>query len=108
MKSFSIISVLLVLFIGWIFIGSTPHNRIERFCQPVMWMGNIGESILLLVGSDSKNTVTKYTSELDYGCRYATWRLFYGQEFEEEQKRKKDKSRGVVNSNEPEDDGIIM
>jgi hypothetical protein len=112
MKSISIFSIFFVLFIGWVILGPTPDKRIERSCQPIVWVGNIAVSFSLLVGSErGKNTIEGYTEDVDYGCRYSVWRLMYGPEYDKQMKDQKtnvpaENEKDKSNGSEPS--GIIM
>lgn len=114
MKTFSVVGAGFVIFLLWVMIASTPTKRIERTCQPVLWVGNIAESVALLFGSNSgKNSVTNSFESADYACRYSVWRLFYGKEYEEKMKKKKSSSGSITGFKENEDqeavdDGVVM
>lgn len=69
--------ILFLAFVGWIFIASNPTDRIEHFCRPVEWSGNIATSIAALIVPSQQKTVQTWFDKFDYGCQYATWRLIY-------------------------------
>ena len=68
-------------FVVWIFMASTPPKRIEHFCAPVTWTGNVATSGTALVLPDQQTTVQKWFDKGEYGCEYVTWRLFYQAEY---------------------------
>lgn len=78
MKPFSsLLGIGLLVFIGWIAIGGQPTVRIERFCSPVSWTGNIVTSLFELGAPSIVPYISNGFSNTEYGCRYATWRVLY-------------------------------
>jgi len=69
--------LLFLAFVGWIFISSSPTQRIEHFCQPVAWVGNVSTSVTALLVPSQQANVQKWFDKFEYGCRYMTWRLIY-------------------------------
>lgn len=68
-------------FVVWVFVASTPTDRIENGCRPVGWAGNVVTSLTALVLPDQQRRVEKWFDKLEYGCRYMTWRLFYQEKY---------------------------
>lgn len=69
--------LLFLAFVGWIFLSSNPNERIEHFCRPVGWMGNVSTSATAMVVPAQQITVQNWFDKFEYGCRYMTWRLIY-------------------------------
>lgn len=88
-KSFSIVTILMVMYIGWIFLASDSQVRIERVCHPVVWGGNVAVSVTSLTFNDSQDSVQEAFNNLDYGCRFTVWRLFYEKEYLEALEKQK-------------------
>ena len=70
-------AILFVLWAGWIVMATSNTARIERFCQPVLWTGNIATSITALTVSKYQDNVEEAFNSFDYGCRYSVWRLLF-------------------------------
>lgn len=85
MRGGSLFGILLVVWIGWIVLATSEEQRIGRFCQPVLWTGNIFTSITALTVSKYQGKVEEAFEGFDYGCRYSVWRLFYEKEWLQEQ-----------------------
>ena len=78
----TIVGVALFLFIGSIFMESTPQARLAKTCSPVRWTGNVMGSISALSDSEKvTRNITLGTDEWDYGCQFTLWRLMYGKEY---------------------------
>lgn len=73
--------LLFLAFVGWIFVAGTPTDRIDHFCRPISWTGNVVVSMSALVLPKSQTTVQGYFDKVDYGCQYMTWRLFYQSDY---------------------------
>jgi len=87
MKSIPILGLGLIGFLLWVVLASTADKRIEHTCQPVLWVGNVLESVILLgVGESEANRIRHFFEEVDYGCRFSVWRFFYGEEYEAKMK----------------------
>lgn len=78
MKPFSsLIGISLLIFIGWIAVGGQPTERIERFCRPVSWTGNIVSSLFQLGAPGIVPYISNGFTNTEYGCRYTSWRVLY-------------------------------
>lgn len=73
--------LLFLAFVGWIFVSSSPTQRIEHFCQPVGWAGNVSTSVTALLVPTQQVSVQKWFDKFEYGCQYMTWRLLYQAEY---------------------------
>jgi len=69
--------LLVLLFIGYIFIAPQPDQRIERACAHIQWGGNVATSLAALTTPAGELYVQTGMDKLDYGCQYSLWRLFY-------------------------------
>lgn len=69
--------LLFLAFVGWIFMSSSPTTRIEHFCKPVGWVGNVSTSVTSLIVPTQQANVQKWFDKFEYGCQYMTWRLIY-------------------------------
>ncbi len=78
-----IIGLLLLLFLGWTFVSSSGTERIQRFCAPVSWVGNVAVSAAALASPDSQKALGKTMNKVTYGCEYMVWRLFYQSTYNE-------------------------
>lgn len=72
---------LFLAFVAWIFIAGDGNKRIENFCAPVGWTGNLVVSLASLTVSDQASSTQKWFDKFEYGCRYMTWRVFYQKEY---------------------------
>ena len=69
-----------LMFLGWVFLASTPQERMDRSCS---WVGGTGAlveatgEVFTSPGSDTVLTIREYTNKLEYGCQYIIWRAFY-------------------------------
>jgi hypothetical protein len=91
--------LLFLAFVGWIFISSSPTERIEHLCRPVHWSGNIATSFSALIVPSQQSNVQKWFDKFEYGCQYMTWRLLYQADY--------NKAIGVDPNNKPLEDGDI-
>jgi hypothetical protein len=90
--------LLFLAFVGWIFISANPNQRIEHFCRPVGWVGNVSTSVTSLIVPSQQTNVQKWFDKFEYGCQYMTWRLIYQAEY--------NKAMGIDQSNQiPKADG---
>lgn len=78
-----IIGLALLLFLGWVFVSSSGTERIQRFCAPVAWVGNVTVSATALASPDSQKSVGRSMNKVTYGCEYLVWRLFYQSSYNE-------------------------
>lgn len=91
-----IIGLAVLLFLGWIFVSSSGTERIQHFCAPVGWVGNVAVSAAALSSPDSQKALGKTMDKVVYGCEYMTWRLFYQANYNEYMQ-----SRGRKGTNAP-------
>lgn len=69
-----------LMFLGYVFLGSTPQERMDRSCS---WVGGVGAlveaggELATSPGSDTVRTIREYTDKTEYGCQYIIWRAFY-------------------------------
>lgn len=68
-------------FVVWILAAAAPDKRIENFCRPVVWTGNVVTSMSALVLPQHQTRVQGWFNNLDYGCQYTVWRLFYQDDY---------------------------
>jgi len=89
-KPFSgILGVSVLVFVAWVFLASTPGERIDRGCRPIGWMGNLLTSVFAVGAPSFSEAIHKGFRNTEYTCQYAIWRLFFEREWleHEEQKR---------------------
>lgn len=80
-------------FVVWIFIAASPSSRINHFCKPVGWAGNVVTSLTSLVLPSQDKVIQGWFESLEYGCQYTTWRLFYQEDYNKwVEQSKKDKA----------------
>lgn len=69
-------------FVGWVLLAGSGGGRIDRFCGPVGWSGNVVVSVsALATGPAGQKKVQDVFNRAEYGCRYVTWRLFYQKDY---------------------------
>lgn len=73
--------MLFLAFVAWVFIAGSPLDRINHFCRPVGWTGNVVVSLSALVLPAQQARVQGYSDKMEYGCQYLTWRLFYQESY---------------------------
>ncbi|WP_018234317.1 hypothetical protein [Thioalkalivibrio thiocyanodenitrificans] len=76
-----IFSLLVIVYIGWMFLAPDSSTRIERACAPIEWTGNLAVSVTALTVPDGQVTVRESFEKLDYGCQYTLWRAFYERDY---------------------------
>lgn len=81
LKAISGSALLMVIFACWILLASSQEERINRSCYPIVWFGNILESIALLTVESWAEGVKEQALDVDYGCRYVVWRVFYEDDY---------------------------
>ena len=64
-------------FVFWIIAATMPNQRIENACRPIGWTGSLVTSVSALVLPSQQGAVQGFFDRFEYGCRYAAWRLFY-------------------------------
>lgn len=85
MKGGGLFSILMVLFVGWVFIASSDEERLVRACKPTQWIGGFATSIVDLTAPKYSSTVDGWIDSLEYSCQYMLWRLFYESAWLEQQ-----------------------
>jgi hypothetical protein len=73
----SVFGVLMIVFIFWIITGGHGGARIERFCRPIGWAGNVVTSAFAIGAPSLRNSVSQVFANTEYACNYASWRLVY-------------------------------
>lgn len=73
--------LLFLAFVGWIFLASNPTDRIQHFCRPVGWTGNVATSATALLVPSQQKSVNKWFEKFEYSCQYMTWRLIYQEDY---------------------------
>lgn len=73
--------LIFLAFVAWVFVASTPQERIANACRPIGWAGNVVVSVSALVLPSQQATVQGYSNKVEYGCQYLTWRLFYQERY---------------------------
>ena len=76
-----VFSMIFVFFIGYVVISTDPHERLERACQPVDWMGNLTLSLVAFVKPDAQAGVNSFFEKTDYACQYTLWRLLHEKDY---------------------------
>lgn len=92
LKGGGLASILLVVFLGWVFIADGGMARIERICKPVQWVGTVAESATDLTIPQYSRKVDGWVDSLEFSCQYTVWRLFYEKEWQESQEQKQEES----------------
>lgn len=86
-KPFSgILGVLVLLYIGWVFLAGHPSERIDRGCRPIGWAGNVLTSVAAVAAPSFAQATHRVFKNTEYTCQYAVWRLMYEREWYEHQK----------------------
>lgn len=73
--------LLFIFFVVLIFITGDAHQRIERACKPIDWVGSVVVSLSALVLPQHQVRVKGWFDGLDYGCQYTVWRVFYQDDY---------------------------
>lgn len=68
-------------FVFWIIAAADPNQRIQNGCRPIGWTGNVVTSLSALVLPKQQVTVQKWFDDVEYGCRFTVWRLFYQEDY---------------------------
>lgn len=84
-----IIGVAMAAWLLWIAVVTSPKERMERTCAPVVWTGKIGVSMAMLADTSEKSakSTADWFEGANYGCQYTLWRLFYEDEWKKETAR---------------------
>lgn len=78
LKPFSMIFFILVMvWMGGIFLTSNTQTRIERACSPVTVSDKIVVAMVQLVYEEWALDAHKMMLQMEYGCRYTVWKTFY-------------------------------
>lgn len=76
-----LLSLPLLVFVLWIFIAPVPEQRMERFCAPIGWVGNLTTSTTALTKEEHTATAQSWADKMQYSCEYLLWRLFYQKDY---------------------------
>ncbi|MBK3779937.1 hypothetical protein G3A43_06690 [Paraburkholderia aspalathi] len=76
-----LLGIPVLMFVWWVFTAPVPQQRIERVCEPINWVGNLGTSATALATDTHTGTAERWSSKLDYSCQYMIWRLFYQKDY---------------------------
>lgn len=87
MRMLSTFTIIFLLFSGWILITPSPAERINKACAPIIWAGEIVESVAMFSGAGLADSVRESSRSIDYGCRFTVWRFFYEKDWAEQQER---------------------
>jgi len=79
------LSMAFLLFVGWIFLATDPHERLDRGCRPVDWTGNLVLSLSAFVYPQGQTAVDATFKKIDYACQYTVWRLIYEEDWKAQQ-----------------------
>lgn len=86
LKPFSLIFFIMVMaWIGAIFISSDPQVRMDRTCVPVEYMDKAGTGGMQLVDPTWGQATHKFFENMQYGCRFVVWRMFYEEDWKRAQ-----------------------
>ena len=80
--------ILLVVFIGWIFVAESPHTRLQRACAPVNWVGRASLSTVALIHPEWEVGTRRFFQKTDYDCQYVLWSQFYAPTWHKLQKKR--------------------
>lgn len=108
MRMLSTTAILFFIFMAYILLATTPMARIERACMPVVWTGNVTESVALLLSPRYAKSTERWFQKTDYGCRYVIWRFFYEEEYLEYKKTSDGSDGTSLESAEQDDSNIIF
>lgn len=89
---FSGFMVFFGIFLVFVFLATTAEERFGRACKPVIWTGNVVESITMLIHDDWTDNVRSGFKSADYGCRFTVWRFFYEEDYIKYQKHLEEQS----------------
>jgi hypothetical protein len=76
-----LLGIPVLMFVWWVFTAPVPQQRIERVCEPINWVGNLGTSATALATDAHTGTAERWSDKLDYSCQYMIWRLFYQKDY---------------------------
>ena len=76
-----LLGIPVLMFVWWVFTAPVPQQRIERVCEPINWVGNIGTSATALATDTHTSTAERWSDKLDYSCQYMIWRLLYQKDY---------------------------
>lgn len=83
MKPFALIFfVVVMVWVGSIFVSGTPRDRIDASCQPIPLVGKFFTSVGALVSSEVERGVAAFFTDRTYDCRYVLWRQFYEDDYQ--------------------------
>jgi hypothetical protein len=78
LKPFSLIFfVVVMVWLGSIFVSTDPQVRLERSCSPVVVMDRVGTSAMQVLHSSWGPPTHEFFGAIHYGCRYVVWSVFY-------------------------------
>lgn len=83
-----LLSLIVIFFLSWVLIlpADTKLEKIDRFCAPINWFGNVSVSVSALISDKYPDKVDYAFKKFNYGCRYTIWRLFYEDQYNKENK----------------------
>lgn len=73
--------ILVVVWVGWITIATTPQERIARGCSPMRWTGSFIESLAALTAPTFVPKTKSMFADMDYGCQFSLWRMIYESDY---------------------------
>jgi hypothetical protein len=93
-KPFSLIFFILVLaWLGSIFITSNPETRMDRTCVPIKYMDKAGTAGMQLFNADWGLPTHEFFEKVNYGCRFIVWRVFYADDWNKAQAQQQELER---------------
>jgi hypothetical protein len=87
--------LMFLFFVGWIFLGSTGGERIERGCRPIGWAGNVITSLSALAVPTQQTRIAGWFGKFEYGCQYVGWRMFFEHDYQVYMDKRSQSALGV-------------
>lgn len=97
LKPFSLIFFIAVMvWMGGIFVSTDPQVRMDRTCAPVEYMDKAGSGAMQLIDPGWGHATHIFFENMQYGCRFVVWRVFYEEDWKRAQQQQQGRSQAAV------------
>lgn len=75
---------LFLIWVGWVFIGANPNQRMERACTMVSGPGYFLASLASAANTDWGGAIQIWTNNAAYRCQLTLWNFNYAEEWKKQ------------------------
>jgi len=73
--------IVVMFFLAFIILTSSPMGRINRACLPVEWGGDVVTALVAVFKKDWEDGVREGAGKTTHSCRFFIFKVFYADEW---------------------------